>query len=249
MNQPASNSVHSAGITTTAGSTIPAGIAIAAATILSILFVALDDSATGASPLAILQSMIAMTAMKQVVHGVAIASVLAYAFGYSSLAVKLDVRRPLVLAGLTTYLIGCVAMIGATMLDGFISSDVASQFAGASPEGVKLGYNLVVFMGIALTDLAKLGWILQAVAAIAWSISLLAERGFSRFSHVIGWIGLASGGLVIVVVVSAGANMSMAALLGTLAAQAIWNLAAAALLIRDKGINTWMESGSLQHAA
>lgn len=58
-----------------------AGIAIAAATLLSIIFVALDEGATGSTPFAILQSMIKMRNMKELVHGVAIASVLAYAFG------------------------------------------------------------------------------------------------------------------------------------------------------------------------
>lgn len=211
--------------------TLSAGLAIATATVLSILFVALDDGASGGTPLAILQSIIKLRNMKELVHGVAIASVLAYAFGYATLATRLDLRRPLVLAGLTTYLIGCVAMIGATILDGFISSDVAAQFVSASPEGVKLGYNLIVFVGVALTDLAKLGWVLQALASIAWAWTLLEKRGFAR---AIGTIGLLSGGLVLAAVFSSGANMDMTAILSILIAQAVWNLAAASLLIRRK---------------
>ncbi|MES2130434.1 MAG: hypothetical protein V4463_24445 [Pseudomonadota bacterium] len=212
-------------------STRSAGIAIACATILSIIFVALDSGASGKNPQEIMQSMIAMRSMKSLVHGVAIASVLSYAFGYATLAQKLDLRRPLVLGGLTTYLIGCMAMIGATILDGFISTDVAQSFVGASPEGVKTGYNLIVFAGIALTDLAKLGWVLQAVAACAWAVCLMAERGFAR---AVGFIGMASGVLVLAAVFSSGVNMSMAAILSILVAQALWNLAAATLLFRSK---------------
>ncbi|MES2047006.1 MAG: hypothetical protein V4447_01290 [Pseudomonadota bacterium] len=212
--------------------TLIAGFAIACATLLSILFVALDEGASGATPLAIMQSMLKMRDMKALVHGVAIASVLAYAFGYASLAARLDLRRPLVLAGLTTYLIGCVAMIGATILDGFISTDVAAQFVKASPEGIKLGYNLIVFLGVAITDLAKLGWVLQACAALAWAIVLIAERGLYR---TVGLIGLLSGGLVLTAVLASGANMSLTAILSILLAQAIWNLAAATLLIRRSG--------------
>jgi hypothetical protein len=175
--------------------------------------------------------MIAMSTMKQVVHGVAIASVLAYAFGYASLAQRLGLRRPLVLAGLSTYLIGCVAMIAATVLDGFVTGDAASTFALAStPEGVKQGYNMIVFMGVVLTDLARVGWVIQAVAAVAWSLVLLDGRGRQRG---VGVVGLLSGLLVVVAVFVAGANMDMTAILSVLLAQAAWNLAAATWLARN----------------
>ncbi len=226
-----------------------AGIAIAAATVLSIIFVALDGPASGSTPLDILQSMAGMRGTKEMVHSVAIASVLAYAFAYSVFAWRMDLRRPLVLAGLTTYLTGCVAMIGATILDGFISGDVASQFAAASPDSVKQGYNLVVFIGIALTDLAKLGWVLQAVASLAWSIILLQGRGLNpAFNRPVGLVGLVSSGLVLAAVFSSDVNMSMTVLLGILFAQAIWNLAAAALLIRSKATAGSIGFGATQAA-
>src|SRR5471032_3324440 len=114
-----------------------AGWVIAAATVLSTIFVAMDQGASGTTPQEVMNSMVAMRPMKALVHAVAIASVLAYAFGYATLAARLDLRRPLVLASLTTYLIGCVAMIGATTLDGFVSGDLAAMFAGASPDSVK----------------------------------------------------------------------------------------------------------------
>lgn len=227
-----SNTFGMAGVpaaTQPARGTRAAGIAIALATILSTIFVALDQGASGNSPQAILHSMIAMRAMKQLVHGVAIASVLAYAFGYATLAQRLDTRRPLVLAGLSTYLIGCVAMIAATVLDGFVSGDVAAQFAGASPEGVKQGYNLIVFMGVALTDMARVGWVMQALASVAWSVTMLGGQGWQRG---VGAVGLLSGLLVMGGVFVAGANMDMTAILSILVAQAVWNLAAASWLVR-----------------
>ena len=123
------------------------------------------------------------------------------------------------------------------MLDGFISGDIASQFAAASPDSVKQGYNLVVFIGIALTDLAKLGWALQALASLAWSIVLLQGRALNpAFNRLVGLVGLVSSGLVLAAVFSSDVNMSMTVLLGILIAQAIWNLAAAAQLIRSKAM-------------
>ncbi len=209
-----------------------AGWAIAIATILSTLAVALDGNASGANPQAIMQSMVALRATKGAVHTVAIMAILAYAFGYTVLARQLDLRRPLVLAGLSTFLIGCMAMIGATILDGFVSIDVAAAFANApSPESVKQGYNMIALLGIALTDLARLGWILQALASLAWSWTLLGKPGMAR---AIGTVGLVSSCLVIYSSAASGANMTMTALLTILLCQALWNFAAATLLIRKK---------------
>lgn len=223
-----------------------AGLAIGAATILSTIFVALDQGATGATPQEIMASMVAMRPMKSLVHAVAIASVLAYAFGYASLATRLDLRRPLVLASLTTYLIGCVAMIGATTLDGFVSGDLAAMFVAASPDSVKQGYNLIAFTGVALTDVARVGWVLQALAGIGWSAVLLGTRGLQRG---LGAIGLLSGALVVTTVVVAGANMDLTAILSILGAQAIWNLAAALLLVRNKIAVTARAAGAAPQPA
>lgn len=217
-----------------------AGLAIAAATIFSTIFVALDQGATGTTPQEVMASMVAMRPMKSLVHTVAIASVLAYAFGYASLATRLDLRRPLVLASLTSYLIGCVAMIGATTLDGFVSGDLAAMFAGASPDSVKQGYNMIAFTGVALTELARVGWVLQAVAGIGWSLALLGGSGLQRG---VGLLGLLSGALVVGAVVVAGANMNLAAILSILVAQAVWNLAAALLLVRNKFVATVRAGG------
>jgi hypothetical protein len=83
-----------------------------------------------------------------------------------------------------------------------------------------------------LNDFAKLGWILQAVGALAWSLALMREKGFDR---AIGMIGLLSSVLVGVAILASATNMSMASLLGVLLAQLIWNLAAAAFLFRSPG--------------
>ena len=211
-------------------STRSAGAAIAAATIVSTVFVALDRAGGGASPLEILRGIAALTDLKEWVHGVAIASVCAYAFGYATLARRLGLERPLVLAGLVTYLIGCVAMIGATILDGFVTPHIASDaIVATAPERVRFAYDLVHYTGVLLSDLAKLGWILQAIGAVAWSVALLRERGLER---AIGMVGLASSALVVAAIAASETNMSMASLLGVLLAQLLWNLAAAVALIR-----------------
>jgi hypothetical protein len=209
-----------------------AGVAIAAATVISTIFVALDRSGGGSNPQEILQGIANLLLLKEVVHGVAIASVCAYAFGYTVLARRLGLHRPLVLAGLVAYLIGCVAMVGATILDGFVTPHIAIDAIGASPERLAFAYNLVHYVGVVLNDLAKLGWVLQAVGTIAWSLLLVREIGLVR---VAGAVGLLSSALVVAAVVGSATNMSMASLLGVLLAQLLWNIGAAVVLMREPG--------------
>lgn len=213
-------------------STRAAGIAIAAATILSTVFVAMDRSAGGKTSLEILQGIASLEGLKELVHGVAIASVCAYAFGYVTLARRLGLRRPLVLAGLVTYLIGCIAMVAAATLDGFVTPHVAIDAIAGSAERIAIAYQFVHYLGVVLTDLAKLGWLLQAIGTLAWSIVLLREQGLQR---VVGGIGLVSSALVGAAVLGSDTNMSMASLLSVLLAQLLWNLAAAvALIVRPR---------------
>lgn len=206
-----------------------AGIAIATAAVVSTLFVALDHSGGGNNPREILQGIARLQMLKEVVHAVAIASVCAFAFGYASLSRRLGLHRPLVLAGLTAYLIGCVAMVGATITDGFVIPHIAVDAANATPERIAFAYNLIHYAGIALNDMAKLGWILQAVGTLAWSAALVGERGFNR---AVGAIGVLSSMLVLALIWGSATNMSMTSLLSVLVAQLTWNVAAAVLLMR-----------------
>lgn len=207
-----------------------AGIAIATATIVSTIFVALDHSGGGNNPLEILQGIARLQGLKELVHAVAIASVCAFAFGYATLARRLGLHRPLVLAGLTTYLIGCIAMIGATITDGFVTTHIAVDAITGTPERVTFAYNLIRYAGVALNDMAKLGWLLQAVGTLAWAAVLVRERGFNRTA---GVVGVLSSLLVVTLIAGSATYMTMTSLLSVLVAQLIWNFAAAVLLVRN----------------
>ncbi|HEY2345150.1 MAG TPA: hypothetical protein VGH80_04620 [Xanthomonadaceae bacterium] len=209
-----------------------AGIAIATAAVVSTIFVALDRSGGGTTPREILQGIAGLENLKELVHAVAIASVCGMAFGFAALARRLGMHRPEVLAGLVFYLLGCVAMIGATILDGFVTPHVAVDAiqTATSPERVAFAYNLVHYLNLVLNDLAKLGWVLQAAGTFAWSATLLRDRGFSRAT---GAVGVVSSALVLGLIATSSTSLTMTALLSILVAQLAWNLAAGLLLIRD----------------
>jgi hypothetical protein len=82
--------------------------------------------------------------------------------------------------------------------------------------------------GVALTDVARVAWVFQSVAALAWAWALLGEGGLARK---LGMAGLASGALPAAAVFAAGSHMTESVVVGILLAQAAWNLTAAAYLL------------------
>lgn len=209
-----------------------AGLAILTSAVVSTATVALDRGASGKTTLEILQSMVQIQSWHQSVHVVAMACICGLMYGYTVLSQRLDLRRAPVLIGLITYALGSVLMLGSTLLDGFISTGIAADFANGTPEAAQAARWMIhVVESIALTDTARVAWVLQSVAAIAWSVALLRDPGMRR---VVGCIGLVAGGLPAVIVIAAGAQMDLSVVIGTLLMQAIWNLAAGVLMLREQ---------------
>jgi hypothetical protein len=116
-----------------------AGIAIALSALASIAAVALDSMAQGSDPLAILHSMVAIRESHQLVHIVAMACLGGLMFGFTVLSQRLGLRRAPVLAALIAYGAGSMLMLVATVIDGFISTDMAALFVTGTPEAVRTG--------------------------------------------------------------------------------------------------------------
>jgi len=209
-----------------------AGFAILASALVSTATVALDRGASGKTTQEILQSMVQIQSWHQNVHVVAMACICGLMYGYTVLSQRLDLRRTPVLIGLITYALGSMLMLGATLLDGFISTGIAADFANGTPEAMQAARWMIhVVEAIALTDTARAAWVLQSVAAIAWSLALLRDAGTRR---VVGYIGLVAGGLPAVMVIATGSKMDLGVVIGTLLLQAVWNLAAGVLMLRER---------------
>ena len=210
-----------------------AGFAIVLSALASLVAVALDSQAQGSDPLAILQSMVRIRESHQLVHIVAMACIGGLMVGFTVLSQRLGLRRAPVLVALIAYGAGSMLMLVATVIDGFISTDMAALFATRTPDAVRTGYWMIqAVAGVALTDIARVAWVCQSVAAVAWSLALLRDAGLARKA---GVIGLATGALPGVAVVAAGSRMTATVVVGILLVQALWNLTAAAYLLRCTG--------------
>lgn len=211
-----------------------AGLVIVLSAIASIAAVALDSGAQGSDPLSILQSMVKLRDAHQLVHIVAMTCIGGLMFGFTVLSQRLGLRRGPVLAGLIAYAAGSMLMLVATIIDGFISTDIAALFAAKSPEAVRVGYWMIQAMaGVALTDIARVAWVCQSVAAVAWACAMLRDSGFTRK---LGVVGLVSGALPAIAVVAVGQHMTETVVVGILLVQAVWNLTAATYLLRGANL-------------
>ena len=210
-----------------------AAIALVASTVLSIVAVAAHPTISGGGAASqILRDMVEARAADEHVHGVVIAVMVGYFFGFAGFAVHLGLHCAPVRVGLVAYGIGGLAMIGAALLDGFITPAFSAQFVGAAPDKADQAVAILTFGWIAIQYLSKLGFIGMSIGMLGCSIPLLGEPGLARLT---GVIGLVSGGLPVAFLVLAKADLGPPLLLMILAVQSIWNLAAAALLVRGTG--------------
>ena len=205
-----------------------AGILMLAAAILSIVFVALDPEVAATTSRAILEGMVAIGPRHRAVHAVELACVLGLAFGFTSLAARLDTQRAAVRGGLIAYLVGCLAMMAAAVTDGFITGDVASYYLGAG-HSVDTGREMIHLCYVVVQDFAAAAWCLQSVGVLALAAALLRDRGLPR---VVGVLGLFSGAIPPIALVATWGEMDGGVVIGILLAQLVWNVAASVLLLR-----------------
>ena len=208
-----------------------AGILMLTATVVSIAFVALDPVVVGGTSRAILEGIVANRSTHRIVHAVELACVLSLMFGFASLAARTGLRRPAVLGACIAYVVGCLAMVGAAITDGFITGDVASYYLQAG-HNVDTGREMIHLCYALVQDFAATSWILQSVGVLAMAVALLRERGLQR---VVGALGLATGALPPIAIVATWPTMDTAVVIGILSAQMVWNVAAATLLLWRAG--------------
>jgi len=220
------SAVHPA--TATQVDTRAAGVLMLAAAVVSTVFVALDPVVTAATPRAILEGIVANGPMHRTVHAVELACVLSLAFGFTSLAARTGLRRPAVLGACIAYGVGCLAMVGAAITDGFITGDVAAYYLQAG-RSVDTGREMIHLCYVVVQDLAATSWFFQAAGVLAMALALLRERGLQR---IVGAFGLATGALPPIAIVATWPTMDTAVVVGILSAQMVWNAAAATLLLR-----------------
>lgn len=215
--------------TRNAPSGVSAGIVIAVCAGLAIVAIAHHPTVTPRTPAETLAAVVALGPADRIVHGSLIFIMSALMYGLSVFALRQGLHQATALSGVLAYAAGVGALIGAALIDGFVVPDVASLYAGASLENVKVAQQLLALCALCIQVLSKFGLVAESIAIAAWSIGLVRMAGAPRAA---GIIGVVAGVLPAVFLLGGGVHLTPQSLLALVTVQAIWYLAIGALLIR-----------------
>jgi len=213
----------------TAGEARIAGIVLVATTLLSILTMAHHPTATTHEPASLAADVASTAMLSRVVHGALIAMIGLELYAFVVFAGRIAPGRSAARAGIVAYAIGAGAMMGAALISGFVMSNLAGYYANAADPAP-----FVDFARLAMTGnqaLAQLGVVAMSAAIVLWAIALLHDRARGRWLAIVGFVA----GLAPAIALLAGAiRLDVHGMLLVVVAQAIWNLAAGAGLIRGR---------------
>jgi hypothetical protein len=207
----------------------PLGYAMGGITLLALFALLHHPTGYGRAPADILASIRSQARIDQIVHGVL---ALIYSLLTASMwlfASRLGLRRFPAAFGLTAFSGALVLLVLAVMTDGFVIPAVASQcLPRSSPACVSDALILLRMSALQIEFLTRFALVGIALAVVSWSAALLSTRAIPRLA---GLIGLASAGGQVIGLLLASPILTPHNLLPIMAAQAVWYLLAAALMI------------------
>jgi len=166
------------------------------------------------------------------IHGALILMLAMLAAAYSVFGGLLGATRPSVTLAASAYRLGCWLMVGAMLLDGFVTPQLARVYLGASAQDTALVLAVLRCISIAIQVLTKLGFLAMCVACLAWAYALLADRGHGRWAPWCAVSGVLAAVLPATVILASDIRLAPASLMALFAIHAVWNLLVAGLLFQ-----------------
>lgn len=206
------------------------GWMIAIATALAILMMAHHPTIHTDAMADVIAEMARKAAINRFVHGSLIALIGVLLFAFSEYSRRRCRNTPLLRAALLAYAIGALASIGAGLINGFVSTELALRYADANADALEVLRHLLRLCWRFNQALAQLGEIGRGMAMVLWSIALL-RAGNQRW---LGGFGLIAGGVPVLAILSGMLPLDLHGALLALAAMSAWNLALAMQLIRNR---------------
>ena len=210
-----------------------AGALLIGGSLLEIAAMAHHPSVHAHDLAAVLVQLRALSAASAWVHGVLIALMLTVFFALTEFAWQRGITRPAIRAGLIAYAAGVVAMMGAALVDGFVTPGVATLGTGVSATDLQVTAQLLHLCILFNQALAHLGAIAMSVAIIAWSLDLLRRAGFER---ALGAAGIAIGLGCVAALIAGVLHLDVHGMMLVLALQAAWTIGLGVLLLRTRTV-------------
>ncbi len=165
------------------------------------------------------------------VHGVLIVLMLLMASCFLAMVDVLGARRLIVRVGLVALIVGTTGGVAAGLLNGFIVPSVAARFAGADPGAIDALRPVLLLAGETNAACARVSVLGLSLAAVAWSIGLLAAPGRRRIA---GVAGLVCGVLPVSLLATGHLPMNVAGFGLFVVAHAVWAAIAGVVLIGSR---------------
>jgi hypothetical protein len=198
---------------------------------LSLLLMSHHPRVGGTSMEAALAQIVALSARSAWVHAALIACVLAILVALGEFVHRRRPQGMLDRAGFVLFAIGCIAMIGAALVSGFLVAAVAGRGIGLTAGELAGIGHLLALCHAQNQVLAMLGTIAMSCGIASWSIGLLRDGGSGR------WVGVA--GLVIgiapAVALPAGwLHLHVTGMTAVVGLQTLWYVAVGVLMLRGR---------------
>ena len=208
-----------------------AGIVIVASALLTIFAVAHHPTLRAKTPESVIAGMVALAPIDMAVHGSLIAIIIALIAGFAVFTVRLGLNEQSAIAAFVFFSLGAFAIVGAALIDGFLTPSIAFQYAHAHPLELRQGMGLLVFASLAIQALTKFGFIAMSAGVFSWSIGLLRR---ARIIMAIGILGVASALGVVAVLAFGGAFLTPPVLGVIVLVQAFWYVAIGVALVQKR---------------
>ena len=206
-----------------------AGIILIAVTILEVLAMAHHPSVHAHDLASAIDQLGRSAGLSAVVHGTLIALMLIGFCCLTEFSVLRGLHRPAVRAGLVAYAVGVVAMVGAAIVDGFVTGQLAARLVGESASELQVTRQILLLCETLNQALAQLGTAATSVGIAAWSLSLLRSGAFAR---VLGIFGVLTGASAIAAILFGVMQLDVHRMMLVLALEGVWMLGAGVLLVR-----------------
>ncbi len=207
-----------------------AGIVLGIGSLIMVIFMALHPTVhvhDGGGPAS---EMSRVAVRNAVVHGTLIANLGLILLGLLGLADRLGFCRMLVRAGIIAAAMGTMTLIGAALLNGFITPALVARYAdaGASLEGL---HPVLLLLHTSSVALVYAGIPAMSAAVFAWSIVLLRRGGSGR---VIGALGVVCALVPVVAEASGNLPVDVHGFGLFVLVQSIWYVVNAVQLVRGR---------------
>jgi hypothetical protein len=173
------------------------------------------------------------------VHGTLMVLVVAVYFGLTEFAVQQDLRRPFVRLGLIAYSLGLLAMLGAALLNGFVTwralMTIGRLAAAGTLQEPTVFRQLLILASVLSQSLADVGGIAMSTGVVLWSISILWG---TRYERVVGAGGVLVGVASAIALGTGTLVLDQHGILALAIFEALWTVCIGVLLLQRHPLMT-----------